>query len=246
LSIVGFPFCIRAVWRTERTVSMAHPQPTTPNQLQKPNRRGAIPGGWGVGLAAGTFLLSGALLVDGSLMTALRPEGLPWLVGILQCVTWLGYGLVDVAVPVAIGLIARARGHIDGGRQGFLGGSAVATAGLLDQVLKNLLCRARPSAAGSGAFFSAFPCFPAPYALASFPSGHATTAFALATVLSQWYPRWTVTWLALAAVVGWSRIALGSHFPSDVLGGAVLGVAVVLGFFRWVPGTGKCKMENRQ
>jgi len=246
LSIVGFPFTIRAVWRTERMVSMAHPQPTTRNRLQDSNKRGVIPGGWRAGLVVGTFLLSGALLADRSVMTALRPDGLPWLVGILQCVTWLGYGLVDIAVPVAIGLIARGRGDTDGGRRGFLGGSAVAAAGLLDQVLKNLLCRARPSAAAAGAFFSTFPCFPAPYALASFPSGHAATGFALATVLSQWYPKWTAAWLALAAVVGWSRIALGSHFPSDVLGGAVLGVAVVLGFFRWVPGTGnvKCKTDN--
>ena len=205
-----------------------------------------MPAVWRVGLGVGLLLLPGTLLVDRSLITALRPDGFPWLIGILQCVTWLGYGLVDIAVPVAIGLIVQGRGDTDGGRRGFLGGSAVAAAGLLDQVLKNLLCRARPSAAGAGAFFSAFPCFPAPYALASFPSGHATTAFALATVLSQWCPRWTAAWLAVAAVVGCSRIALGSHFPSDVLGGAVLGVAVVLGFFRWVPGTGKCKMENRQ
>jgi undecaprenyl-diphosphatase len=117
-----------------------------------------------------------------------------------------------------------------------LGGLAVALAGIGDQLLKNLLCRARPNAAGAGEFFAAFPCVPVPYALASFPSGHATTAFALATVLSLWYPRGRWVWGAGAVLVGWSRIVLGSHFPSDVLAGAVLGAAVVLGCVWWWPG----------
>jgi len=201
---------------------------------------------WGIGVGAGLLLLPAALLADRPLMAFFRPDAVPWLIWILQWATWLGYGLVDIGVPVAIGVIAWGQGDRDWARRGFLGGSAVAAAGLLDQVLKNLLCRARPSAAGAGVFFTGFPCVPAPYALASFPSGHATTVFALATVLSLWYPRWTAAWLALAAVVGWSRIALGPHFPSDVVAGAVLGVSVALVFLRWVPGTGKCKMVDRQ
>jgi undecaprenyl-diphosphatase len=108
----------------------------------------------------------------------------------------------------------------------------VAVAGILDQVVKNLTCRARPSAEVAGAFLVDFPCFPAPYDLAAFPSGHATMAFALATLLSLWYPRWRGGFLAVAALVGWSRVVLGSHFPSDVLAGAVLGCAVVLGLSR--------------
>ena len=198
--------------------------------------------GWGIGVGVGLLLLPAALMADRSLMAFFRPDAVPWLIWILQWATWLGYGLVDIGVPVAIGVIAWGRGDRDWARRGFLGGSAVAAAGLLDQALKNLLCRARPSAPEAGVFFTGFPCVPAPYALASFPSGHATTAFALATVLSLWYPRWTAAWLALAAVVGWSRIALGPHFPSDVVAGAILGVAVALVFFRWVPGMAKCTM----
>ena len=203
---------------------------------------------WSVGLGVGLLSLPAVFLLDRALIPALRPDAVPWLVGILRYATWLGYGLVDIGVPVAIGAAAWGRGDAGGWRRGLLGGSAVAAAGLLDQILKNLLCRARPSAGNAGAFFTGFPCVPAPYALASFPSGHATTAFAVAAVLSFWYPRWTAAWLALAAVVGWSRIALGSHFPSDVVAGAILGVAVALAFVRWVPGVGKdqCKMANRQ
>jgi undecaprenyl-diphosphatase len=209
-------------------------------------RDSSMPTGWRIGLTVGLLLLPGVFLADGPLMAILRPDAVPRLIGILQWATWLGYGLVDIAIPLAVGLIARAWGDAEAGRRGVLGASAVTLAGLMDQATKNLLCRARPSAESAGAFFSAFPCFPAPYAVASFPSGHATTVFALATVLSLWDPKATVVWLALATVVGWSRVALGSHFPSDVLGGALLGVAAVFGFFRWVPPRGQCKMENRQ
>jgi undecaprenyl-diphosphatase len=190
---------------------------------------------WWVGVAAGLALVPAVILLDNPLAAALRPDTTPWVVGVLGWVTWLGYGALDIGIPVVIGLIGRSGGDARWLRRGLWGGAAVALAGLVDQAVKNLLCRARPSAADAGAFFSGFPCLPAPYALSSFPSGHATTAFALAAVLSLWYPRLTLVWLLLAAAVGWSRIVLGSHFPSDVLAGAVLGLVVALGFARWRP-----------
>lgn len=210
----------------------------------------AVPAGWWIGLAVGALLLPGAVVLDRDLMVALRPHDQSWLVGVMQWVTWLGYGLADIAIPVTIGLRAWWQGDAADGRRGLMGGLAVALAGIVDQLLKNLLCRARPNAAGAGGFLAMFPCFPAPYALASFPSGHTTTAFALATVLSLWYPRGRWVWGGGAVLVGWSRIILGSHFPSDVLAGAVLGVAVVLGCVRWWPGfvavQGQWKTDNRQ
>lgn len=60
----------------------------------------------------------------------------------------------------------------------------------------------------------------------SFPSGHAATAFAFATVVSADFPRLEVLLYALATGVGWSRIQLGVHYPSDVLGGAIFGLAL--------------------
>jgi membrane-associated phospholipid phosphatase len=224
---------------------MNNRQPTTENRSTR-SRPARTPRRWRIGLAVGVLLLPGAVLGDRVLLAALRPDAGSWIVGVMQWGTWLGYGLVDIAVPLAIVLVAWRRGDRETARRGVLGALAVTAAGLLGQVAKNLLCRARPNADAPGVFFSGFPCFPASYALASFPSGHATTAFALATLLSLWYPRWTAVWLVIAIGVGWSRIVLGSHFPSDVLGGAVLGVAVVLVMQRWVSGPGKWKTDNRQ
>jgi membrane-associated phospholipid phosphatase len=59
----------------------------------------------------------------------------------------------------------------------------------------------------------------------SFPSGHTSDAFALATSISLTYPKWYVilpsyVW---AVAVGYSRMDLGVHYPSDVLAGAIIG-----------------------
>jgi len=60
----------------------------------------------------------------------------------------------------------------------------------------------------------------------SFPSGHTTTSFACATVLSSFVPRAAPAFYLLALAIGFSRIYVGVHWPFDVLGGIVLGVAI--------------------
>ena len=61
----------------------------------------------------------------------------------------------------------------------------------------------------------------------SFPSGHTSVSFAAATTLSLNYPEWyvIVPAYAWAGTVGYSRMHLGAHYPSDVLGGAFIGSA---------------------
>jgi undecaprenyl-diphosphatase len=63
----------------------------------------------------------------------------------------------------------------------------------------------------------------------SFPSGHAATSFACATVLAHYVPHLRVPLYVLAALIAFSRVYNGMHYPTDVLAGAILGVLVGLG-----------------
>ena len=66
----------------------------------------------------------------------------------------------------------------------------------------------------------------------SFPSSHATNLFGAATLLSYAYRKWTPVCLLLAVSIGYSRVYVGVHYPSDVLGGALLGTGCAL-LFIW-------------
>jgi undecaprenyl-diphosphatase len=66
----------------------------------------------------------------------------------------------------------------------------------------------------------------------SLPSGHATVAFACATALALPVPRLAVPLYVLAALIAFSRVYVGVHFPLDILAGAVLGLAVGLAVWR--------------
>jgi undecaprenyl-diphosphatase len=100
---------------------------------------------------------------------------------------------------------------------------ADAVAQLLAYGLKEATGRARPSSV----FAAPKPLVRAPHD-PSFPSGHAASSFACATVLALALPRFAWAFYLLAAAIAWSRVYVGVHYPLDVLAGAVLGVLVAI------------------
>lgn len=62
----------------------------------------------------------------------------------------------------------------------------------------------------------------------SFPSSHAVNNFAGATILSSLYRKWQWMFFTFAGLVVFSRISVGVHYPSDIIGGAIVGIAVGL------------------
>ena len=129
-------------------------------------------------------------------------------------------GKIDLALPVGI-FIAGYINHNDAikNKGAEMGISYLANA-ILTQTFKNTIRRARP--------FEAYPDLIFKKSSGggySMPSGHTSSAFATATSLSLNFPKWYVVAPAFtyAAAVGYSRMYLGVHYPSDVLAGAILG-----------------------
>lgn len=98
---------------------------------------------------------------------------------------------------------------------------AIAVPGLVVTILKRIIGRARPVIAGEDAFLYKFCLWRVEYA--SFPSGHATNAFAAAVALGGLWPKLRPVLWGYAIVIALSRVIVTAHHPSDVVAGAIAG-----------------------
>jgi len=140
-----------------------------------------------------------------------------FLDAVMPLITFLGNnGYIWIAVAVIFLLIARYR------KAGYTLVIALLTEwGLVNGILKPLVGRARPFVLDP-----TFPLIATPPHDASFPSGHAAVSFACAYVIYHFNKRWGIVAYVLAGLIAFSRLYLFFHFPTDVLGGIVIGLAV--------------------
>ena len=146
-----------------------------------------------------------------------------WLNPIIEGVSWIGTdGAVWIVIAALLAVLWRRPGVFLQVVAADLA-SAVLSYGLRDWIGRDRppLTYARPK-----------PLVGVPHS-GSFPSGHAATAFACATLLAFAAPRLAVPFLLLAAAIAFSRVYVGVHYPLDVIGGAALGVAVAIAL-RWL------------
>ncbi len=136
---------------------------------------------------------------------------------IFPFLTYLGEaGLVWIIASLLFLILKKTR------RQGAFALCAIAAGFLLGEILlENIVCRERP--------FQAFPNYISllisPPSGFSFPSGHTCASFAAATVFFCHSKKWGIPALVLACLIAFSRVFLFVHWPTDVLAGAVLGIA---------------------
>lgn len=140
--------------------------------------------------------------------------------------SWTSNSLVLApAIPLALTGVGWAGGNQNLLQAGCVTGLSFAATILFTEGLKYSIKRPRPYIAHPNSLHPIRTTFGY-----SFPSGHTSLCFATATSLSLCFPKWYVILPSMiwATGVGFSRLYLGVHYPSDVFAGALLGTASAL------------------
>jgi undecaprenyl-diphosphatase len=222
---------LRTAWR-DLAAHWRHPKPTA----------GPLWPLW-LALAVFAFALLDSLSLVFDLSEARAAAQLdPRLIRVFEVITkagesgWL-FALSILTLVYALFRQSRAQNRSLRARYGLLASQALyffavqAVSGILSQVAKHLVGRARPKMIDTLGP-QHFDLLSVKAVLASFPSGHTTSVVAAAAALSFFLPRRTWLFFALALPVAASRLIIGAHYPSDVLGGVFLGLASAFGVAR--------------
>jgi membrane-associated phospholipid phosphatase len=130
------------------------------------------------------------------------------------------YSRLSIASAATLSLIGGATGR----RAATVGLASVAVASTVVNIaVKPLSSRRRPDRAARQVPLSRHVRMPAS---TSFPSGHSAAAFAFATGVGVVMPTTAIPLRALAALVAYSRVHTGVHYPGDVIGGALIGTVL--------------------
>jgi undecaprenyl-diphosphatase len=104
---------------------------------------------------------------------------------------------------------------------------ALLVAFLISQIIKRSVSRERPSELVSGSSIIDAPD------RFSFPSGHSAASMAVAAMYALTFPSLGIWLLPIAALVGYSRVALGVHYPLDVVAGQAIGLVTAVLLRLW-------------
>jgi undecaprenyl-diphosphatase len=135
--------------------------------------------------------------------------------------------IIFLALLAGLFVLARGFERHRARRGAVAAGLSAAVALAIGQVLSVLVDRPRPFVADP----SAVHLFTRHAADAGFPSDHATASFAIAVAILLRSRRWGYLTLAMAVVLSIGRVAMGFHYPSDVIAGAALGSATAIALY---------------
>lgn len=143
---------------------------------------------------------------------------------VMLAATMLGVGVVQAGLSLAYIMWGWIGDRISLRRAGYAGLTAFALSGMAVQIAKHIWDRPRPLLAMFDVRVVGEPLF-----AHSFPSGHTTTAFAVAVAISVFLPKSRWVLIPFAFITGLSRIYLGVHFPLDVAYGGLIGALIGVG-----------------
>jgi undecaprenyl-diphosphatase len=165
------------------------------------------------------------LEIDIPLARFLRSVHVEWLDQANRVGNRLGSGVVLAAISGTLLMLGGIGGWVRLRQAGLQGLIAHAAAGLTVQALKHLIGRPRPRFLHASGFQLGPLWGPSlETGLDSFPSGHTAAALAVAIVMARRFPAAAKPFYAAAGFVAVTRILSGSHFPTDVLAGAMVGM----------------------